>query len=513
MGNSRSKPRPGPKKPTETVVPEPNINPECLFPDWGNKINREFNFVKELGRGGFGMVWKVRRKSDGFEMACKVLNKSKMKQSTLKSTADEVMYYQKLQHPNIISFFGGYETRRKLYILQEMMVGEIDDEIGNLTEAQIQYVISQVIDALEYAHACGVIHSDLKPENIMISNSETMQIKLIDFGLSKSRKRWEWMTKVGGTPAYIAPECLSRRYTEAVDMWALGIITFEMFFGYVPFQKVRGNAIKTISNALKGFEGEVRPGRGNWFPEEHRISENAMTFISYLLKVNPAERLTAPEAKHHPWITNEIKETSHEVSGSSLGFVLQSLLQKRNLNKVQQFLRQVVGSSAKNRMHPFLMRELDKMFKEYDVNNHGYISWEQFHKAMGAVVDKYENITLSSEDVDSFMKSIDTSRTGRVYYDDLISWLTFRHLSAQDDRVWDAVMALDTDANGLVDMGDINRLLKNPDIKDKVSIDTINTVKEKVGKGEGLEYIEFIHLMETNDRSRSVPISRDISRQ
>ena len=48
------------------------------------------------------------------------------------------------------------------------------------------------------------------------------------------------MTKVGGTPAYIAPECLGRRYTEAVDMWAVGIITFEMFFGYVPFQKVRG---------------------------------------------------------------------------------------------------------------------------------------------------------------------------------------------------------------------------------------------------------------------------------
>ena len=87
---------------------------------------------------------------------------------------------------------------------------------------------------------------------------------------------------------------------------------------------------------------------------------------------------------------------------------------------------------------------------------------------MAAVVDKYENITLSSEDVDSFMKSIDTSRTGRVYYDDLISWLTFRHLSAQDDRVWDAVMALDTDANGLVDMGDINRLLKNPDIKEVI---------------------------------------------
>jgi len=103
----------------------------------------------------------------------------------------------------------------------------------------------------------------------MFSDREQNQIKLIDFGLSKARKRWQWVSRVGGTPAYIAPECLKQRYTEAIDLWALGIVTFEIFFGYVPFQKFSGDAVRTIKESKRGLSQEIKPGRGNWFPQEY----------------------------------------------------------------------------------------------------------------------------------------------------------------------------------------------------------------------------------------------------
>lgn len=481
-----------PRPPTAATLPTIEINPDCLFPTWDNRVMTFFDFQKQLGRGGFGLVWKVKRLNDDEVMACKIMNKYKMKPASLQAIVHEVKYMRKLDHPNILKFKCGMETKRKLYLMTELLYGELDAVIGTLEEKDIQRIVLQILSALEYSHGMGVIHSDLKPENIMFADEDLQTIKLIDFGLSKSRKRWQWVSKVGGTPSYIAPECLSSRYTEAIDMWALGIIVYELCFGYIPFKKKK-DPISTIQETTQGFKNEVRHGRGNWFPAEIPISEEAKNFIVCLLKVKPSERITASEGRTHTWFQNT-STIAH--TATSLSFVLDSLLQKRNLNKIQQFLRQVVRVKG-HIMHPFLTLKLDRLFKKYDTDEDGMLTWEDFRKAVDEFAEEQEHVT--HRDVKILFAQIDTNHKGMIAYEDMVSWMKFQHLSKQDDRVWDAVMNLDTNKNGFVSKGDIEAFLNNQDICEKLSIETIKAVRESVKKGP-LDYMEFIHCMEEAPR-------------
>ncbi len=144
-------------------------------------------------------------------------------------------------------------------------------------------------------HNNGIAHRDLKPENILLHGRKNDIVKIADFGLSKEYTN-AWLQTNTGSPNYVAPEILrGLRYDNLCDMWSVGVITYTLLCGYLPFYN------KNQSQLYKDIMGGVF-----YFPDEEweTISDEAKDFIRKLFAVSPAERLSARDALHHPWIAN-----------------------------------------------------------------------------------------------------------------------------------------------------------------------------------------------------------------
>jgi serine/threonine-protein kinase len=148
---------------------------------------------------------------------------------------------EKLEHPKVMRVYGG-EKRSRIYMVMEWCEGrllrEILDESGPLSQDRAIRIAVEVLDGLDYIHANGVVHRDLKPENIMVDSEDN--IKLIDFGIAGDsaarRLTYANFTATIGTPNYISPEQVKgKRGDGRSDIFALGVILYEMLSGKLPF--------------------------------------------------------------------------------------------------------------------------------------------------------------------------------------------------------------------------------------------------------------------------------------
>jgi serine/threonine protein kinase len=154
----------------------------------------------------------------------------------------------------------------------------------------VRFFVAEIILALEYLHACGIVYRDLKLENLLLDAEG--HICLTDFGLSKSLGEAERTETMCGTPGYLAPEILSGKpYTSSVDYWSLGVLMFEISTGLNPF--LAENTHKTLQNIL--HKPVVLPD--SLFPKD------AKSFLQLLLVRDPAARLSNPDLmKEHPYL-------------------------------------------------------------------------------------------------------------------------------------------------------------------------------------------------------------------
>lgn len=164
------------------------------------------------------------------------------------------------------------------------------------SESDAANIIKQVLSSMNYCHKRGVIHRDMKPENLLLDKDESNpKIKIIDFGTATKFKPGEWLSQKFGTPYYIAPEVLKKKYNEKCDIWSCGVILYILLCGYPPFNGQNDKQI--IENVLKGkFTLDE--------PEWDSISPEAKDFVSKLLIYDPSARISAEGALQHPWIKN-----------------------------------------------------------------------------------------------------------------------------------------------------------------------------------------------------------------
>jgi serine/threonine protein kinase len=153
----------------------------------------------------------------------------------------EIAISKKLRHPGVVETFDSGDMNQ-LCIVMEWIEGKFLREIisneGKLSVGRATRIAAEVCEALEYVHGRGVVHRDLKPENIMVIEGD--RIKLIDFGISASegarRLTFSKFSNAMGTPDYISPEQIKRKRTDGrTDVYALGVILFEMLTGKTPF--------------------------------------------------------------------------------------------------------------------------------------------------------------------------------------------------------------------------------------------------------------------------------------
>ena len=213
----------------------------------GTVLDGRFRLGEPLGSGGMGTVYRAVQTTIGREVAVKVLRKDIARDTVaVKRFHREAQAVSILKHPNVVTVHDfGQLADASLYLVLELIegrdLGHLIEEQGRLAPERVVHIASQILDALEEAHSQGVVHRDLKPDNILLSNraGNLDFVKVVDFGLAKVAEQ-ATLTKTGevfGTPVYISPEqARGQRSDHRVDLYALGVVLYEMFTGAPPFR-------------------------------------------------------------------------------------------------------------------------------------------------------------------------------------------------------------------------------------------------------------------------------------
>ncbi|OFX20252.1 MAG: hypothetical protein A2V77_16755 [Anaeromyxobacter sp. RBG_16_69_14] len=201
-----------------------------------------FDLLRELGRGGFGVVYEARDRELGRLVAVKVIrtgyrSADELREEALRREADAAA---QLQHPNVVTLFDSGSAAGTPYLVFEFLSGEtLEARLGRgpFTVGEAVHVAADMARALAHGHALGVVHRDLKPSNVFLTRDGG--VKVLDFGLAHV---FGWRGPIpGGTPAYMAPEQQRNQLVdERADVFAAGAILFEMLSGARPFRVHQG---------------------------------------------------------------------------------------------------------------------------------------------------------------------------------------------------------------------------------------------------------------------------------
>ncbi|CAD8085592.1 unnamed protein product [Paramecium primaurelia] len=254
-----------------------------------------------LGRGAFGEVRLAIDIDLQQEMAIKILNKKKMlRNCNLQQLKNEIKLQRSLNHPNIIQLYHAFEDRENIYFaLEYASNGSLYKYLRKLKvmpEPEAFVYFFQTCLAVDYLHKKNVIHRDLKPENILLDDQGN--VKLCDFGWSAESV--EMRSTFCGTFDYMAPEMLHNKpHDYRVDIWALGILLYELLHGNAPFTKAHF-AKENIQNLNIKFSQSV--------------SSQAKDLITQILQHDPKKRMSMNQIFAHQWLQSNAEEFGMDIS-------------------------------------------------------------------------------------------------------------------------------------------------------------------------------------------------------
>ena len=259
-----------------------------------------YDIKQKLGKGKFGLVKLGINKETKQKVAVKIMNKNNMDSSDLELVRTEIEILKICQHPYIIKLYDVFENIDYIYIIMEHCSGgDLFSFIKNrnfmLKEEKVVVIMYKLCKAVYYVHSYGIAHRDIKPENVLLTEeSEDADVRLLDFGLSKIVGPNQKCTEPYGTLTYCAPEIiLDKPYLKTVDSWSLGVMTYLMLSGSLPFSgKDEHEIAKNVVYSKVDFEKK---------PIWKEISKEAKDFISKLLEKDLKKRIEMKAALEHPW--------------------------------------------------------------------------------------------------------------------------------------------------------------------------------------------------------------------
>ena len=290
-----------------------------------------YEVKNKLGSGKFGLVKLGIEKKTGQKVAIKIMKKSSMDSSDLELVRTEIEILKICQHPNIIRLYNVFENADYMYIIMEYCSGGdlfsfLENRNFRIPEKRASTIIHKMATAVYYMHSFGVADRDLKPENVlMTSDDDDGDIRILDFGLSKILGPYEKCDEPYGTLTYCAPEIIvDEPYSKAVDLWSLGIMTYLMVSGKLPFNSEDENEI--ARQVVYDEPDYIRN------PVWKSITPECKDFIKRLLEKDQNKRMTIKEALEHKWIkmydTNKFTERRKSDGNSGKDFELYSSIKK-----------------------------------------------------------------------------------------------------------------------------------------------------------------------------------------
>uniref|UniRef100_A0AC34FLG0 Protein kinase domain-containing protein n=1 Tax=Panagrolaimus sp. ES5 TaxID=591445 RepID=A0AC34FLG0_9BILA len=289
-------------------VTNQNINyPTAAKPPTGIVKVGFYEVEGTIGRGNFAVVKIAKHRITRTDVAIKIVDKRRLDAENLTKVYREIEVLKKIRHPHIIKLYQVMETTNMLYLVTEYAPqGEIFDLIakhGRLPESDAREKFWQIISAVDYLHNLGIVHRDLKAENLLLDSN--LNIKLADFGFSNFYDKNDTLNTFCGSPPYAAPEVFEgKRYNgPEIDIWSLGVVLYVLVCGVLPFE---GPSLQLLRDRV--LSGRIR------IP--FFMSSECENLIRRMLTVDPKKRPTIEQIKKHKWM----KENEYEArfSGEAL---------------------------------------------------------------------------------------------------------------------------------------------------------------------------------------------------
>ncbi|KAL7070169.1 hypothetical protein ACQ4LE_010580 [Meloidogyne hapla] len=245
-----------------------------------------------LGRGNFAQVRMAYHEIANAKVAMKIVDKRSLDAENLAKIEREIKILQKLNHPFIVKLYEVIRTNRYLYIVTEYVSnGELFDMLmdgGRQTEVESRRIFQQIVSAVVYCHANGIVHRDLKAENLLLDKKGN--IKIIDFGFSNYQQPSQLLSTWCGSPPYAAPELLlAQEYDGRLsDVWSLGVILYILVTAGFPFP---GDSVEKLKRAVLSDHLKIP----FW------VSVECADLIRKMLTISPAKRYNLQQVIQHRW--------------------------------------------------------------------------------------------------------------------------------------------------------------------------------------------------------------------
>eukprot|EP00434_Breviolum_minutum_P001610 symbB.v1.2.001421.t1/scaffold34.1/size402451/2 len=463
----------------------------------GELLKMRYDYIDELGSGSFGKVNLVREKNTGLLRVIKTVDTAKLSQRLLDNMREEIQVLRALDHPNIIRLFeyGEDVENQKIHLLMERCSGGDLDELleraGHFGEELVALLMRQVLSGIAFCHTHGVVHRDLKPGNVMLTNSyfrkaepvyftgscypfvrecieenSNFDCKIIDFGLAKTFDPTDpngGITDVNGTPAYMAPEICMRQgtYGAPSDVWSVGIMSYELFTGNLPF----GDASDYEGGFRDLFEitKKYQDMESFWslMPEEHwKVARRRWTncgtgprdFVAHLLVRDPQTRFSAEKALQHPWL-----ESYKPLRDGLTSAILQSI---KDFAEATHFVKICLLLIAA-RLNAETLEPFRHAFIGVDTEGNGSLSIDEFFEAVENLDNRKLCCDHSRWEMSYWFEQIDLNKDGRLDYSEFLAACLHSELHRYDDDgrgkalASHAFQVIDADGDGLATLGDL----------------------------------------------------------
>ncbi|CAI8602141.1 unnamed protein product [Vicia faba] len=410
-------------------------------------IESRYELGKRLDRGDFGRsTYFCKDRNTGEEVACKSISKNELKTALdIEGVRREVAILSHLpKHPNIVTLKDTFEDEDHVHLVMEhceggnlldrikargpFTDGNLLDRInarGHFTELRAASVINTIVRVVQICHKHGVMHRNLKLENILFAiKYETAPSKVTDFSSSIFFKPGERFNEIVGSPYYMAPEVLKRNYGPEVDIWNAGAILYILLCGDAPFwaESKQGFAQAIIQSVID-FERYPWP----------KVSEKAKDLVMKMLDPDPKRRLTAQEVLDHPWLRKLVKKISNDTK-----CLVQKMLDP-TLERSDYWLRhnhwekQSLGETIRAKLIQFSV-----------VN--------KLTKTTSTIIAKQLSIEVDAKSDRDFV--IDTGNRGKINLDELRIRLHTLDHEIPDGNVQRLMVAFDEDKDGYLDYGE-----------------------------------------------------------
>ncbi|XP_018328680.1 serine/threonine-protein kinase SIK3 isoform X2 [Agrilus planipennis] len=310
-----------------------------------------YELEKTIGKGNFAVVKLATHVVTRTKVAIKIIDKTALDEENLTKIFRETAIMKKLRHPHITRLYQLMETNQTIYLVTEYASkGEIFDHLvsrGRMAESEAKRIFNQIVSAVNYCHSQGIVHRDLKAENLLLDHN--MNIKLADFGFSNQFTEGTKLSTWCGSPPYAAPELFQGFKYDGpkADIWSLGVVLYVLVCGSLPFD---GPTLQALRNVV--ISGKFR------IP--YFMSQDCEHLIRHMLVVDPDKRLTMSQIVKHRWLAEAPPvDTGPEKENELNKTVLEHMLQLPGLN--QNMILQSLKSNSFDHIYAIYNLLVDKL--------------------------------------------------------------------------------------------------------------------------------------------------------